>query len=92
MDELDKAFTESACESINIIGNDGSEAIHNGYTIRAELAKKQIETQKATENTDAIFENRIFVTMAQRTYSETKMAELQEALELILSGETGKEE
>ena len=91
MDELDTAFTDTACESINIVGNDGSKAIHTGYTIRATLEKKRVETQKATESAEAAFENRIFVTMAQRTYSETKMAEMQEALELILSGDTGEE-
>ena len=74
MDELDAIFTEAACESINIIGDDESEAIHTGYTIRAELVKKYVEVQTATESTPAVFENRIFVTMAQRTYAETKLA------------------
>ena len=39
LDELDSVFTEANCESINIVGDDGSEAIHKGYTIRAELKK-----------------------------------------------------
>ena len=91
MDTLDAVFTETSCETITIVGNDGSEAIHTGYTIRATLEKKQVEVQEATSDTEAVFENRIFVTMAQRTYAETKMAEMQEALELILSGDTGEE-
>lgn len=74
MDELDEAFTESACESITIIGDDESEAIHTGYTIRAELVKKQVEVQKETEGSESVFEKRVFVTMAQRTYTETKLA------------------
>lgn len=74
MDELDNAFTEASFESIKIIGDDGSEAIYTGYTIYAELAKKQVETQTATDSIAAVFENRIFVTMAQRTYTETKLA------------------
>ena len=91
MDELDAIMTAAACESINIVGDDGSEAIHRGYTIRATLEKKYVEVQPATESTEAVFENRIFVSMAQRTYAETTLAETQAALELILSGETGEE-
>ena len=67
-------ITESACESITIIGDDESEAIHTGYTIRAELVKKQVEVQKETEGSESVFEKRVFVTMAQRTYTETKLA------------------
>lgn len=86
MDELDAIMTEAACESINIVGDNGSEAIHTGYTIRVELAKKQVETQTATENTEAVFENRIFVTMAQRTYAETKLAAMaQEGIDTQLA-------
>ena len=76
MDELDTIFTEDACESIIILGEDESEAIHNGYTIRAELVKKNVEVQKETEGTEAVFEKRIFVTMAQRSYAETKLASI----------------
>lgn len=86
MDELDAIMTETSCESINIIGDDGSEAIHTGYTIRAELVKKQVEVQVATENAEAVFENRIFVTMAQRTYAETKLAAVaQESIDTQLA-------
>ena len=74
MDELDAIFTEDACESITIVGDDESEAIHTGYTIRTELVKKQVEVQKETEEHEAVFEKRIFVSMAQRTYAETKLA------------------
>ena len=89
MDELDALFTENACEIINIIGNDDSEAIYTGYTIRAELTKKEVEIQKATETTDAVFEKRIFVTMAQRTYAESKLAALEAAIDLLSMEDMG---
>ena len=89
MDALDAAFTAEACESINIIGDDESEAIHKAYTVRAELKKEAVVVAPATDSTEAVFEDRITVSMAQRTYSETKMLEMEEALNLILSGETG---
>lgn len=49
METLDAAFTEAACESITIVGDDGTENIHKGYTIRAELSKTSVETTPATE-------------------------------------------
>ena len=87
MEALDKAFTEAACEHITIVGGDGTEAIHSGYTVRVELVKKQVETQKATFDTEAVFENRVFVTMAQRTYAETQLAAMQAAMNALLTGE-----
>ena len=86
MDELDAIFTEDACESIIITGDDESEAIHTGYTIRTELVKKQVEVQKETEEQEAVFEKRVFVTMAQRTYTETKLANvIKESLDTQLA-------
>lgn len=80
LDELDAAFTESNCESITIIGDDESEAIHTGYTIRTELSKAQVQTGTGDAETDAVYETRVTVTMAQRTYAETKLASLQEEM------------
>ena len=77
MDEMDSVFTDAACEVIRIVGDDGSEAIHTGYTIRMELTKKSVEVQKATESAEAVCENRIFVTMAQRTYTEERLDALE---------------
>ena len=88
MTALDEAFSSSACESINIVGDDGTEAIHKAYTIMVELCKKPMEIAPPTAESDAVMEDRILVTMAQRTYMETKMMAMEEALELILSGET----
>ena len=85
MEDLDRTFTDAACESINIIGDDGSEAIHTGYTIRTKLMKKAVEVEKATEEKEAVYENRIFVTMAQRSYTESQMAEMQNAM-MALAG------
>lgn len=81
LEALDAAFTETACESITIIGNDGSEAIHKAYTIRAELKKAVVEVSPETAENPAVVEVRITVSMAQRTYMETRMAELTALLE-----------
>lgn len=86
MDEMDSIFSEANCETITIIGDDNSEAIHKGYAIRAEL-KKSIETVER-ETPDALTEtvNRIIVSMAQRTYAETKLAENTAVLSELLGG------
>ena len=86
MAELDSAFSAENCEKITIIGDDGSENIHTGYTIRAELSKKSVEVTPATEEAEAVYEDRITVSMSQRTYTETQLAELTSAMN-ALTGE-----
>lgn len=77
MDEIDRDFTETNCESIALVGDDGSENIHKGYVIRTELVKKPEIVKQATVDTDEVTEMRVMVTMAQRTYAETKLAEIE---------------
>lgn len=76
LDEIDGLFTEANCENITIIGDDGSEAIYKGYTIRTDLTKTMVETVPATATTEAQYESRVTVTMAERTYAETVLAQL----------------
>lgn len=78
MNDIDAIFTEENCETINIINN-GEEAIHKGYVIRVDISKKAVETAAATVDTPAATEDRVTVTMAQRTYSETVLAQMAEA-------------
>ena len=77
LDELDALFTEANCETIKIVA-DETEHIHSAYTIRAELSRTPMEVQAATETTEAVFENRVTVSMAQRTYAESQLAKLTE--------------
>ena len=85
LDELDQLFTAEACEAITIVDNNGAEHIHNGYTLRAELKREPVEVAAATESAEAVYEDRVMVTMAQRTYMETRMAQL-EALYKQITG------
>lgn len=91
LDELDALFTAANCEKIIITDDGGEDYIHNAYTVRAELKRSPIEVTPATESEEAVYENRVIVTMAQRTYQESQMAAIEEALNLILSGDTGEE-
>ncbi len=90
MAELDEAISADNCENIVVEDETGS-YIHKGYTVRGELSKNTVCTAVETGDTPAVYEERINVVMGQRTYAETKMAEMEEALELLLSGETGEE-
>lgn len=83
MDALDAAFTAESCETITITEDSGVEHIHNGYTIRAELKKEMVEVTPATVDTEAVTEERITVSMSQRTYLETQLSAIQAALALV---------
>lgn len=84
MDALDAAFTATACESIKIIGDDGGEAVHKAYTVRADLKKEAVETAPATDSSEAVFEDRITVSMSQRTYAETQLASLADTVDVLV--------
>lgn len=84
LDELDAVFTAENCESISIVGEDGVENIHKAYTIRVELVRKPVEVVPATEATEAVFENRVIVSMAQRTYTESQLASLTDTVDVLV--------
>ena len=86
MDELDILFTADNCETIRIINNE-TEFLHNAYTIRAELKREPVMVIPATESADAVYENRVVVSMAQRTYMETQIAQMQASMNALLNGE-----
>jgi hypothetical protein len=86
LDEMDALFTSENCAKI-IICEGESEYIHNGYTIRAELKREPVEVTPATESTDAVYENRVTVSMAQMTYMESQLAEQAIIINSLLNGE-----
>lgn len=95
-DELRALFTEANCETIDIVtdeivtSEDGSEQVvytdnfHEGYVIRAEVDERIKEIAPATGTTPAVTETRVFVTMAQRTYTETLLKENNDVLAALL--------
>ena len=75
MEALDAAFTAEKCETITI--RDGSEEYtHSGYTVRGGLAKAPVLVTPETADAPAVYEDRITVTMGQRTYVETLLAQM----------------
>ena len=63
-----------------------SEAIYTGYTIRAELKKADVVAEPGTEKAGEVTVKRVTVSMAQRTYAETQMAEHSALLNELLGG------
>lgn len=90
LDEVDALFNETACESIKLVDTDG-EHIHKGYTIRAELKKEKVTISTNVDNpneiTEDVTEDRIFVTMARRTYTEEQIAGLNNTVNTMLGVE-----
>lgn len=80
LEELDGAFVPANCETITIVDGEGGEHIHTGYTIRCELSKAAVEVTPATAEAPAMYEERVTVVMAQRTYAETQLHQLQAAV------------
>lgn len=79
METLDAAFSAANCETITIQEDSGTENIHKAYTVRAALGKEPVEVTPATAEAPVVYEERITVSMAQRTYIETQLAMLQAA-------------
>ena len=72
METLDAAFTEAACESITIVGDDGT--VSDDCFRYADSSGILLECAFATESTPAVYEGRITVAMSQRTYAESQLA------------------
>lgn len=81
---LDASFTAANCESITIVEDSGAESVHKAYTIRAELSKKSVEVTPATEEAEAVYEDRITVAMSQRTYAESQLASLTDTVDVLV--------
>lgn len=84
LDAIDAAFSESNCENINTIGDDGEESLKKGYVIRVDLTKTVEEKSPATATEPAENVVRVSVTMAERTYAEAQMVNLTETVDYLV--------
>ena len=70
-EKLDAAFRDAQnTERITIAGDDGTEALHEGYILRLSLALVPVVVTPETANAPAVTEERYSVEMAQETYTE----------------------
>ena len=92
MEALDAAFSAENCESITVLEAvevpDGTTTeqsyLHKGYTIRAGLKKEAVEVTPAIEEAEAVYEDRITVSMSQRTYTESQLASLTDTVDVLV--------
>lgn len=82
-DALD-ALTGDAGKTAKLTILDGDKQYeHDNYSIRTELALKPVEVTPATTDSPAVTENRFCVTLAQKTYAELQIAELQSSVDAL---------
>ena len=84
LENLDSIFTEENCETITITEDSGDSYIHKGYTVRAELSKKNMVVGMTEEN-EPIYEDRLTVAMAQRTPADNQLKDMEKAM-MALAG------
>lgn len=82
--ELDSLFVPENCEILKVIDNSDFEYIYKGYTIRAELSKTTVQVSEDAETNEPIFEERITISMAQKTYLETQLNNLTETVDILV--------
>ena len=91
MDFLAETFTPENCEKISIT-DDMGEYVYYGYTINTELKRSPVIVVEASETEDEIIENRVTITMSQKTYTESQVAngimgDTITAVDTLLNGE-----
>ena len=86
-DALD-ALTGDAAKTGKLTILDGDKQYgHDNYSIRTELALKPVEVTPATVDSPAVTENRLCVTLTQKTYQEQQVEELQSSVDKIILSE-----
>lgn len=83
LNEMDAIFTPENCETITVNGDDG-DYLYSGYTIRAEVKRVPVEVAPATETDAAVYENRVIVSMGQRTFLESQIASLTDTVDVLV--------
>lgn len=82
LDEIATLFVENNTKSISLLNDDG-EFIHENYSLRAELSLKPIIIAPETPTSQAVIEERICVTMAQKQYAEIKLQEQENKIAML---------
>lgn len=87
LDEMDSIFTADNCKTIKLTDDEGNEYIYSGYVIRASLSRTPVEVKEATDTEEAVYENRVTVSMALQNYLESELTTNTEVLQALLTGE-----
>lgn len=91
LEALDRTFTPEACRTI-LVTNNNEDYVYLGYIIRAELKKVPVEVVPASENTEAVYEDRVIISMGQQTYLESQMASITDTVDVLVMDRLMEEE
>lgn len=82
-DALDKLTADAAnTQKLTFIDGD-KQYVHDNYCLRVSLALKTVVTAAATSTTPEQTEDRLCVTLAQKTYAELQIAQLQSSVDAL---------
>ena len=88
-DALDK-LTGDPAKTVKLTIIDGDKQYqHDNYSLRVSLALKPVVTAEATADTPEQTEDRLCVTLAQTTYQELQIAELQGSVDALTLAQLG---
>lgn len=79
MEDIDEVFKSENCDII-ILEDKSNKFTYEGYTLRSELSKKSILIAEKKEDSSAVYEERILVSMSKKTHSESEMENFRQML------------
>lgn len=80
---------ESNFKTMIFIADDGSEYVHSNYVICSEMSWRNVLLENATSTADETYENRIVVTLSQKSYAEVQAAIIQDTLDVLVLNSLG---
>lgn len=87
-EELESLFTQENTDKIYIITEEGIEYLHGGYTLRVSISLERISVQ---EQSQAESQEYFSVKMAQKTYNEKTLEQLQDTVDMLILSNLGGE-
>jgi hypothetical protein len=82
--EVDEAFSNANNLKKVTLQKENEIGVHENYTIRTGLTLQPFVIVPETSTSPEVSEQRIFVTMAQKTYAEIKIDSLQETIDVLV--------
>lgn len=83
--------TEATTRLTVAVPGENYTAVYDNYVIRGDLALKPVEISPATGTQGAVTEDRLCVTLAQLTYQELQLQQLQNTVDaLVIAGLEGE--
>lgn len=87
-EELESLFTLENTDKIYIITDEGTEYLHEGYTLRTSISLERDLTQVQNEIGSQEY---ISIKMAQKTYQEKMLKQLQDTVDMLVLSNLGGE-